>query len=104
MYRESLIRNILIFLIIVLILSIGIIIINKTGIIEIAKNRIEELKKAQIETEIQNIIDETKQEIMYNEGREATISDLKEKLRGEGYELNEITGEVKYNEYYVIVK
>lgn len=103
MYRESLIRNILIFLIIVLILSIGIIIINKTGIIEIAKNRIEELKKAQIETEIQNIIDETKQEIMYNEGREATISDLKEKLRGEGYELNEITGEVKYNEYYVII-
>lgn len=103
MNQNKKIRNIMIFVIVVLIFAIGVITIQKTEIIEIAKNKIQELKQAQIETQIQSIIDETKQETMESEGREATISDLKEKLRGIGYDLNETTGEVKYNEYYVII-
>ncbi len=103
MKKVLVVRNIVIFVIIVLILAIGVIIVHKTGITEIAKNRVEELKKAQIETQIQNIIDEVKQELMQNDEREATISDLKEKLREKGYNLNETTGEVKYNEYYVTI-
>lgn len=103
MDKRSIIRNSIIFIIVVLILIIAVIAIQKTGIIEIAKNKIEEQRQAQIETQIQNIIDETKQEVMEREGREAAISDLKEKLREQGYDLNEITGEVKYNEYYVTI-
>lgn len=103
MDKKRFIRNSIIFIIIVLVLIIGTIAIQKTGIIEIAKNRIEELKQAQIEEQIQSIIDETKKEIQEGEGREATISDLKEKLKEKGYSLNETTGEVKYDEYYVTI-
>lgn len=103
MDKKKTIKNSIIFIIIVLILIIGVITIQKIGIIEIAKNRIEELKQTQIETQIQGIIDETKTQVMEAEQREATILDVKEKLKEKGYDLNETTGEVKYNEYYVTI-
>lgn len=101
--KNKLVRIAIILIIIVLIFIIGAIIMKKAGIIQMSENKIQELRKAEIETDIQNIIDVTKQEIMETQEREATLTDLKEKLREQGYDLNETTGEVKYNEYYVII-
>lgn len=99
--QKSKLIKIIIILIIILISTIGIIIVQKGGITDIVENRKKEIQKKEIESEIQNIIDITKQQVQESEGREATLADLKAKFEEQGYSLNESTGEVRYNEYYV---
>ena len=96
-------KKILIILLSFLVVIILACIISKTGVVEIARNKIIEFRKASVETELQVIIDETKQQILENEERDATLADLKIAPSEQGYELNEVTGEVKYDDYYVTI-
>lgn len=100
--KKNLIKVIIIFLII-LVSIIAIVITEKGGITNIVENRKKQMQKKEIESEIQNIIDITKQEIQESEGREATLADLKAKFEEQGYSLNEATGELRYNDYYVTI-
>lgn len=87
-------------LIIMVILSV---ILLQSNIVSIIQNRIGQIARAQKEEEIRNLIDTLKQEIEQSEERTATLSDLKVKLEEQGYILNETTGEVKYDDYYVVI-
>ena len=100
--KEKIIK-IAILIAIILIAASSIVVLEKTGVVELARNKIIEYRRASIESDIQDIIDETKQEVLASESREATLTDLKAKLQEEGYTLDETTGQVKYNGYYVTI-
>lgn len=100
--KEKIIKISIIVTIIVIALLL-IFVLQKTGVVEIARNKIIEYRKAEVETDLQAIIDETKAEVQASESRDATLADLKVKLQEQGYTLDETTGEVKYNGYYVTI-
>ena len=60
-------------------------------------------KKQSVQSEIQTIIDQTKENVQSLEQRDAQLSDIKDKFEELGYIIDETNGEMLYKDYVVII-